>query len=48
VPTNKEIAELTRRVEQLTASVQKLSGGRAEKKAVPARKRVRATSRAAA
>ena len=38
VPTNKEIAELTRRVEQLTASVQKLSGARAAKKAAPARK----------
>jgi poly(hydroxyalkanoate) granule-associated protein len=48
VPTNKEIAELTRRVEQLTASVQKLSGGRAVKKAVPARKRARTSSRAAA
>lgn len=39
VPTNKEIAELTKRVEQLTASVQKLSGARAVKKAAPARKR---------
>ncbi len=41
VPTNKEIGELTRRVEQLTASVQKLSGGRAPAKKVAApRKRV--------
>lgn len=39
VPTNKEIGDLTRRVEQLTASVQKLSGGRATKAAAP-RKRV--------
>ncbi len=41
VPTNKEIAELTRRVEQLTASVQKLGGGRAKpaKKAAAPRKR---------
>ena len=41
VPTNKEIGELTRRVEQLTASVQKLSGGRtAARKAAAPRKRV--------
>lgn len=46
VPTNKEIAELTKRVEQLTASVQKMSGGRAAKRAAPARKR--ATRAAAA
>jgi poly(hydroxyalkanoate) granule-associated protein len=39
VPTNKEIGELTRRVEQLTASVQKLSGGRAVAKKTAARKR---------
>jgi poly(hydroxyalkanoate) granule-associated protein len=40
VPTNKEIGELTHRVEQLTASVQKLSGGRAPaKKAAAPRKR---------
>ena len=42
VPTNKEIGELTRRVEQLTASVQKLSGGRparAAKKVAAPRKR---------
>ncbi|MEW5879252.1 MAG: phasin family protein [Pseudomonadota bacterium] len=31
VPTNKEIQALTKRVEELTASVQKLSGGRAAK-----------------
>jgi poly(hydroxyalkanoate) granule-associated protein len=49
VPTNKEIADLTRRVEQLTASVQKLSGTRAVKKAPLARKRVtKASSRASA
>ena len=46
VPTNKEIAELTKRVEQLTASVQKLSGARAVKKAAPARKRVAKTATA--
>jgi poly(hydroxyalkanoate) granule-associated protein len=40
VPTNKEIGDLTRRVEQLTASVQKLSGGRAVKKTAAPRKRV--------
>jgi poly(hydroxyalkanoate) granule-associated protein len=40
VPTNKEIGELTRRVEQLTASVQKLSGGRPVAKKAAARKRV--------
>lgn len=38
VPTNKEIAELTHRVEKLTASVNKLSGAPAKK--APARKRV--------
>jgi poly(hydroxyalkanoate) granule-associated protein len=31
VPTKKEIHALTKRVEELTASVQKLSGGRAVK-----------------
>jgi poly(hydroxyalkanoate) granule-associated protein len=40
VPTNKEIGDLTRRVEQLTASVQKLSGSRAVKKMAAPRKRV--------
>lgn len=40
VPTNKEIGDLTHRVEQLTASVQKLSGGRAVKKTAAPRKRV--------
>lgn len=40
VPTNKEIGELTRRVEQLTASVQKLSGGRPVAKKAAPRKRV--------
>jgi poly(hydroxyalkanoate) granule-associated protein len=44
VPTNKEIAELTQRVEKLTASVNKLSGAPARK--TPARKR--AAKRAAA
>jgi len=44
VPTNKEIAELTHRVEKLTASVNKLSGAPARK--TPARKR--AAKRAAA
>jgi len=39
VPTNKEIGELTRRVEQLTASVQKLSGGRAVTRKAAPRKR---------
>jgi poly(hydroxyalkanoate) granule-associated protein len=39
VPTNKEIGELTHRVEQLTASVQKLSGGRPVAKKAAARKR---------
>lgn len=39
VPTNKEIAALTKRVEELTASVQKLSGGRTVKKAAAPRKR---------
>jgi poly(hydroxyalkanoate) granule-associated protein len=39
VPTNKEIGDLTRRVEELTASVQKLSGGRAVAKKAAARKR---------
>lgn len=38
VPTNKEIAELTHRVEKLTASVNKLSAAPAKK--APARKRV--------
>jgi len=39
VPTNKEIGELTHRVEQLTASVQKLSGGRpAARKAAPVKR----------
>lgn len=48
VPTNKEIGELTRRVEQLTASVQKLSGGRAPaKKAAAPRKRSARKSAAA-
>jgi poly(hydroxyalkanoate) granule-associated protein len=50
VPTNKEIGELTRRVEQLTASVQKLSGGRparAAKKAAAPRKRPARKSAAA-
>ena len=40
VPTNKEIGELTHRVEQLTASVQKLSGGRPVAKKAAPRKRV--------
>jgi len=49
VPTNKEIADLTRRVELLTASVQMLWGTRAVKKAPLARKRVtKASSRASA
>jgi poly(hydroxyalkanoate) granule-associated protein len=44
VPTNKEVAGLTRRVEELTAAVNKLSGGKVVKtartaKAAPARKR---------
>jgi poly(hydroxyalkanoate) granule-associated protein len=44
VPTNKEITELTQRVEKLTASVNKLSGGPA-KKAAP---RKRTAKKAAA
>lgn len=48
VPTNKEIGELTRRVEELTASVQKLSGGRPAKKTTTARKRPAAKRAAAA
>ena len=49
VPTNKEIGDLTRRVEQLTASVQKLSGGRAAaKKAAAPRKRAAKKTAAAA
>lgn len=39
VPTNKEIGELTRRVEELTASVQKLSGGRVVARTAASRKR---------
>jgi poly(hydroxyalkanoate) granule-associated protein len=44
VPTSKEIAELTHRVERLTASVNKLSGGPAKKAA----SRKRATKKAVA
>jgi len=47
VPTNKEIGELTRRVEQLTASVQKLSGGRPVAKKAAPRKRTAKKSAAA-
>jgi poly(hydroxyalkanoate) granule-associated protein len=47
VPTNKEITELTHRVEKLTASVNKLSGAPAARKAAP-RKRVARRAAAAA
>ncbi len=47
VPTNKEIGELTQRVEELTASVQRLSGGRAVARKAAPRKRA-ATKKAAA
>lgn len=55
VPNAKEIGDLTRRVEQLTAAVQKLSGGRAtkssgaasKKSARPAAKRTSRTAKAA-
>lgn len=52
VPTNKEIAELTARVEQLTASVQKLSGvrpvARVRKPAAPRKRAATAARKAVA
>jgi poly(hydroxyalkanoate) granule-associated protein len=48
VPTNKEIGELTQRVEELTASVQRLSGGRAVGRKAAPRKRAAAKKAAAA
>jgi poly(hydroxyalkanoate) granule-associated protein len=50
VPTNKEITELSHRVEKLTASVNKLSGGpakAAKKKAAPRKRAVRKAAAAA-
>jgi poly(hydroxyalkanoate) granule-associated protein len=46
VPNAKEVSDLTKRVEELTAAVQKLSGGRAVKKA-PAKKAAKRPARAA-
>jgi poly(hydroxyalkanoate) granule-associated protein len=46
VPTSKEITELSQRVEKLTASVNKLSGGTA-RKAAPRRRPVRKAAAAA-
>jgi poly(hydroxyalkanoate) granule-associated protein len=48
VPTNKEIGELTQRVEELTASVQRLSGGRAVGRKAAPRKRAAKKASAAA
>ncbi len=47
VPTNKEIASLSQRVEKLTASVNKLSGPPAKRKAAPRKRTVRKASAAA-
>lgn len=49
VPTSREISSLTKRVEELTASVNKMSGGRpAAKKAAPRKRAARKTAKKAA